>query len=81
VTSGLKTKAAPHNPAPAATNLMLNRSKIVIGVDTPSFPFETSPFKVVQQNLVPYRLRSTTASIVNGSCRTRDAPHRTVSKR
>jgi hypothetical protein len=51
VTSGLKHKAAPHNPAPAATNLMLNRSKIVIDVDTPSFPLETSPFEVVQQNL------------------------------
>jgi hypothetical protein len=60
---------------------MLNRSKIVIGVDTPSFKLETSPFEVVQQDLEPHRLRSTTASIVNGSRRRRDAPHRTVSKR
>jgi hypothetical protein len=60
---------------------MLNRSKIVIDVDTPSFPLETSPYNVVQPNLVPYRPRSTTASIVDGGTRARDAPHRTVSKR
>jgi hypothetical protein len=35
---------------------MLNRSKIVIDVDTPSFPLETAPFKVAQQNLVPNQL-------------------------
>jgi hypothetical protein len=32
-TSGLNATATPHNPAPAATTLMLNRSKIVIDVE------------------------------------------------
>jgi hypothetical protein len=33
-TPGLKAMATPHNPAAAATTLMLNRSKIVIDVDS-----------------------------------------------
>ena len=40
---GPKAMAAPQNPTPAAITLTLNRSKIVIDVDSPSFPLGHSP--------------------------------------
>jgi hypothetical protein len=59
---------------------MLNRSKIVIDVDS-FIRAQTFRIQVVQQNRMPYRGRGwTTASIVGSKRRPRATPHRAVSK-
>jgi len=55
-TSALNATATPHNPAAAATTLMLNRSKTIIDVDS-FIRAQTFRFQVVQQNRMPYRSR------------------------
>jgi hypothetical protein len=77
-TCGLNATATPHNPAPAATILTLNRSKIVIDIDS-FIHAQTFNIQVMQQNRMPYRSRGwTTASIISSKRRPKRhaAPHR-----
>jgi hypothetical protein len=51
-TSGLNAMATPHNPTPAATTPMLNRSKIVTDVDS-FIRAQTFRIQVIQQDRLP----------------------------
>jgi hypothetical protein len=55
-TCGLNAIAALHNPAPAATTVTVNRSKIVIDIE-PFIRAQPFGFQVVRQSRVPYRSR------------------------
>jgi hypothetical protein len=59
---------------------MLNRSKILIDVDS-FIRAQTFRSQTVQQNRMPYRRRiQTSESIISSTCRARAAPHRAVSE-